>query len=169
LLYSPLSHADKCWTWEGSATEKGYFITDDGADVGSGITNYIINTFKVTTTSVSGVDSSTAIAIAAPTSGFKWDGSAPTEFWRSGGTYTNGSNFLYTGATPNIRWTMSINFFRIADDLTQYASNSNTPTLAMDATGAACGLGGVPAPIPASILDFNQPTVIFSKEISVTE
>jgi len=94
------------WVWvnAGTGTEQGTFLTDGdlvGYDAPAG--NYSVLDFSVTASahgapigSVSGGE----YYIGSPDVGFQWDGSAPTQFWRSNGAYTNGFAFWVTGGSP---------------------------------------------------------------------
>lgn len=107
------------WVWSnaGSGTEKGTFITDGtliSGDAPAG--SYTIFDFKLTESAYPlplGSVSDGTYFIRRLDTGFDWDGTAPTVFWRSSGTYTNGANFFVTapaGTDPD--WIgMSIDFF----------------------------------------------------------
>jgi len=130
FLQAPMSFANQCWTWAHNANEQGYFITDDGVDVGGGITNYTINDFKVTATTASNVDDSSFGTNGV--TGFKWNGTSPTQFWRDGGAYTNGANFYLPQQTsPYHWWGIGINFFRITYGYTGILYSPTTPTLTL--------------------------------------
>jgi hypothetical protein len=99
------AHAAIEWTWTntGTGTEQGTFITD-GALVGNlaPAGTYTVIDYSVTASAYGapiGSVSSGEYFINQPDIGFDWDGSAPTVFWRSSGTYTNGTNLFVT--TPS--------------------------------------------------------------------
>ncbi|MFM1551467.1 MAG: hypothetical protein ACKJSG_18840, partial [Lentisphaeria bacterium] len=112
------------WYWADAETgnERGTFTTngelvDGNASSGS----YEITDFTVTATTTSLPTTGSYAGgqwnagTQAPV-GFLWDGNAPTQFWRSGGHYTNGLN-LYPSPLPGAgianRIAMSIDFFVI--------------------------------------------------------
>ncbi len=173
VFQSSTAFAAKCWTWQASAAEKGYFVTDDGAstrpDGSSAAPNmsYVISEFRVTATAAAGVTSATTF-VNGPggTQGIVWDGSAATQFWRDGGTLTNGMNMYAPSATtsPHKRWLIALNYFRVdANGGTTLVSAISSMTVALDASGAAC----TPAlpPVSAPILNFNRPAEIFASEV----
>jgi hypothetical protein len=102
LLLLPVpAVANITWDWSFS-TEAGTFETN-GALVGASApaANYTIDTstFAVTASQIAGLVGATYVAILE-TQGFQWDGTQPTQFWRAGGTYTNGANFHTELAGP---------------------------------------------------------------------
>lgn len=105
LLFSSASRANVIWSWSFS-TESGTFITDGTfADTGANYTFTILH-FSVTSSGYPGMVGATYTDGTQPTVGFKWDGAAPTQFFRSSGAYTNGadlyntSNNWFYGLTP---------------------------------------------------------------------
>lgn len=80
------------WNWS-FGSEQGTFVTDGSfADTGSP-GNFTISGFEITASAYpSHVGADTYET--QPPQGFLWDGSAPTQFWRLGGTYTNGADFF---------------------------------------------------------------------------
>lgn len=97
LWASPVS-ADITWFWS-FATEFGTFVTD-GSHEGPGdppAGTYTIVDFTVTDS----IDPRNLGSLAGglffetqPTQGFVWDGAIDTQWFRSSGTFTNGSNFF---------------------------------------------------------------------------
>ena len=92
------------WTWvnAGTGTEQGTLVTD-GELVGglAPAGSYTVVDFSVTATAYAlplGSCSGGEFAIGQPEIGFDWDGSAPTVFWRSNGSYTNGFAFSVPNA-----------------------------------------------------------------------
>jgi hypothetical protein len=109
LLVCSVAQANIHWTWTNAitGTEIGTFDTDGdlvGADALPG--SYTILDFSVTASlygapigSVSGGE----YYIGMPDIGFEWNGSAPTEFWRQNGGYTNGFGlWVSEGSAPNV-------------------------------------------------------------------
>lgn len=163
LIYSSQSFATKCFTWQASAAEKGSFVTDDGAALGGGVTNYTIQTLKVTATSVSGINSSSTFTETQPTQGFQHNGTNATQFWRGGGAYTNGSNFFVS----NFRVVLFPNFFSITNTTTGVdVVNLNTLSVTLDASGVACTPPALPVSAPIGFYP-NQPIKVFANDIKV--
>lgn len=85
--------ADVLWSWR-FASEAGTFVTDGTMADTAGPYNFtIIRNFEVTASAYPVMVGATYHEHQPP-QGMRWNGSAPTEFWRAGGTYTNGSCFF---------------------------------------------------------------------------
>jgi len=82
------------WSWS-FGSEQGTFVTDGSFPDTASPGNFTITNFEVTASAYP-LHVGAAWYETQPPQGFLWDGSAPTQFWRSGGTYTNGSNFFIT-------------------------------------------------------------------------
>ncbi len=111
FLFPQVTQADVLWNWSwtgSNGTESGTFITD-GTYVGDpqAAGTYTILDFELLASgnaqplgSVSGGEYRVGQAEQGP-SGFIWDGSEATQWWRAGGIYTNGTNisqFDYSGS-----------------------------------------------------------------------
>jgi len=91
LLSSSALRANVLWSWSFS-TESGTFITDGTqADLAASHTFHILS-FNVTSSAYPNMAGATYFDIN-PVSGLLWNGSAVTQFFRSNGTLTNGSDF----------------------------------------------------------------------------
>jgi len=88
-------NANVYWQWS-FGTESGYFITDGVFLDTSSSANFEILSFHVTQSVVHGNIGALYVEFQAP-QGFLWNGTAPTQFYRSGGGLTNGSNFFVDG------------------------------------------------------------------------
>ncbi len=134
------------------------------------MTNYTVSNFKVTATTVSGVNASSTFTIPNSPVGFKWNGTAATEFWRNNGNFTNG--FAFLESSTNNSWLMSVGNFTVMNYPAGYITviaNTGGVTFAQDATGAACTPPPSNSPTPASLFNFNKPLVIYSEEVIVTK
>lgn len=79
------------WNWS-FAGESGTFITDGTLAAASGSHTFRFLHFDVTGSTVP-ANIGAPYSDEQPLSGMVWNGSAPTEFFRSSGVLTNGSNF----------------------------------------------------------------------------
>lgn len=90
LIFSSALHANVTWSWSFS-TEAGTFVTDGTlADTGGSYTFHILS-FNVTSSAYPVMVGATYIDLD-PVSGFLWNGSTATQFFRSSGSATNGSD-----------------------------------------------------------------------------
>ena len=120
------------WQWSDASTglESGTFVTngtlnqDGSAPAGT----YTISDFKLVKTSTI-VPTTGSYATGewfggtqAPI-GFVWDGSSPTQFWRSGGSLTNGLNIYTSDWSYGI--SMSIDYFVIKEGAYNALVSSN--------------------------------------------
>jgi len=93
LAIASTSVADVLWGWSFSS-EAGTFVTDGTMADTAGSHNFtIIGPFEVTASAYPSMVGAT-YDWNQPPQGMIWDGTAPTQFWRAGGTYTNGANFF---------------------------------------------------------------------------
>lgn len=92
LLCSSGARADIIWVWS-FGTEAGTMITDGTFADTMGNFTFTILSFEVTASQIPANVGATYIE-TQPTQGFIWDGNAPTQFFRSNGVFTNGSNFF---------------------------------------------------------------------------
>lgn len=94
MTFAPQSQAIVTWDWA-FGSEAGTLTTDGTpADVAGPFTFTIdAGSFSVTSSSLTGNIGQSFIG-NQQTQGFIWNGSEPTQFFRSSGTYTNGSNFF---------------------------------------------------------------------------
>ena len=80
------------WDWSFAGTEAGTFTTNGTvADTASSF-NFTITNFTVTSSTITSLIGS-GYTENQPLQGFLWDGTEPTQFYRSSGSFTNGSNF----------------------------------------------------------------------------
>ena len=95
-------HANVIWNYSfGSGTETGYFETNGTFADTAGSFNFVIDpaTFHVTSSAFAPtLVGLTFTAGNQPDIGFLWNGTAPTQFYRGSGTYTNGAN-VYSSDT----------------------------------------------------------------------
>lgn len=118
LVFSPSSKAaDLYWEWSFTASgqsAQGYFVTNGGPYTGPNPTagTFNITNFIVAQTTFSGSlvgAMNTFLAYpggvynegSQPGTGFQWNGSAATQFFRANGTLTNGSAFYLYGGGEN--------------------------------------------------------------------
>jgi hypothetical protein len=81
------------WDWSFAGTEAGTFTTNGTvADTASSF-NFTITNFTVTSSTITSLIGS-GYTETQPVQGFLWDGTVPTQFYRSSGSFTNGSNFF---------------------------------------------------------------------------
>ncbi len=90
LIFSSALHANVTWSWSFS-TEAGTFVTDGTLADTSGSHTFHILSFKVTSSAYPAMVGATYIDLD-PVSGLIWNGSAATQFFRSSGSATNGSD-----------------------------------------------------------------------------
>ncbi|MEA5575386.1 hypothetical protein [Anabaena sp. UHCC 0451] len=83
------------WSFNGGA-EAGTFDTNGTFANTSGSFNFVINpaTVAVTTSAFAPSLVGATLTETQPTQGFLWNGTNPTQFYRSSGASTNGSNFF---------------------------------------------------------------------------
>jgi hypothetical protein len=93
-IFAIPSRADAAvvWNWSFGTTEAGTFTTNGTIADTSGPFDFEITNFMVTSSTVSELIGQ-PYSENQPTQGFLWDGDSATQFYRSGGLYTNGSNF----------------------------------------------------------------------------
>lgn len=87
------------WSFNGGA-EAGQFTTNGNLSDLAGQFNFVVDTSTFTMTSSSfapGLVGAVFNEGSQPVVGFLWDGSAPTQFYRSNGAFTNGLN-VYSGS-----------------------------------------------------------------------
>jgi hypothetical protein len=89
------SHANVYWQWSFD-TESGYFITDGVFSDTLSNANFQFLSFHVTQSVLPGNVGGTYVE-SQPTQGFIWNGTVSTQFYRSSGGSTNGSNFFLDG------------------------------------------------------------------------
>lgn len=138
--------ADLYWEWsftDGAGLQQGYFVTDGGpfttANPASG--TYNVLNFIVTSSPNMPLGSMAGgtynEGVQSPT-GFVWDnGTAKaTEFFREGGTYTNGANYYQVGGDTDI------------DKFLFYADGSGMIAQAKDNAFVPITLQAVATPVP---------------------
>lgn len=108
FLNPSAAYAQIVWDWSFD-TEAGTFTTNGSLVGGSApAATYDISEFVVTSSVVPGALGSLSGGEyhegAQPGQGFIWDGADPTQFFRDGGNFTNGSDYFLTGT--NLRWTI---------------------------------------------------------------
>lgn len=93
--------AELIWDWSFGGTEVGTFTTNGSlVDAGSSF-NFGITNFTVTSSTVSSL-AGRPYQEFQPPQGFLWNGVAATQFYRSNGTWTNGSNFYVSDPGSNL-------------------------------------------------------------------
>ncbi len=139
-----------CWSWSMQGVITGTFTTNapsggmTGANIASG--SYTISDFEVLTSNIGGGTEAPVGSISnltyfdtQPSLGFVWDGSNVTQFNRSSGTFTNGTNIYQTG--PGYRLLFAISF----SSFSSFYSSSNTATLTPLNDGVCPSGGGSPS------------------------
>ena len=111
------ARADTLWTWS-YASEAGTFVTDGDQPCGQSAPagTYSILDFSVTESAFPGNVGSLSggeYSQNQPVQGFVWDGAQPTQWFRSSGVFTNGSNFLRVGV--NLRYLFAVAVYGIDD------------------------------------------------------
>jgi hypothetical protein len=93
-MFANPSQADAAvvWNWSFGSTEAGTFTTNGTDADTSGPFDFEITDFTVTSSTVSDLIGR-PYSENQPAQGFLWDGSSATQFYRSSGIYSNGSNF----------------------------------------------------------------------------
>ena len=81
------------WDWSFAGTEAGTFTTNGTVADAAGSFNFTITNFTVTSSAITSLIGS-GYTETQPPQGFLWDGTVPTQFYRSSGSFTNGSNFF---------------------------------------------------------------------------
>lgn len=94
------THAAVMWDWSFGGTEAGTFTTDGTFADTAGSFNFAITNFTVTASTVSALVGRPYVEFQ-PVQGFLWSGTSPTEFYRSSGSLTNGSNFFVSDPGEN--------------------------------------------------------------------
>ncbi|MFM2065054.1 MAG: hypothetical protein RLZZ507_4725 [Cyanobacteriota bacterium] len=97
------------WNWSfNGGTEAGTFDTNGTFADTSGAFNFTINpaTVAVTTSALAPSLVGATFTENAPTQGFLWNGTNPTQFYRDGGSLINGSNFF--DPASNLRLTFGL-------------------------------------------------------------
>ncbi len=84
--------AQVVWSWS-FGSEQGTLTTDGSFADTASVGTFTITDFQITGSAYPAYVGATTYETQAP-QGFLWDGSAPTQFWRLGGTYTNGADFF---------------------------------------------------------------------------
>jgi len=97
LVIPSRANATLIWDWSFGDSEAGTFTTNGttadaiGAD-GANPFNFTVTNFTVTASTISSLIGS-PYSETQPQQGFLWNGVSATEFYRSNGQLTNGSNF----------------------------------------------------------------------------
>jgi PEP-CTERM motif len=143
--------ASVVWSWSfNSGAEAGTFTTNGTtADLG-GAFNFVIDaaTFNVTASAFNPALVGASFVANQPTQGFLWNGTAATQFYRGGGTFTNGSNFF----SGDYRFTFGIisgnavgstqNAATFANNgFTALTLNAQTPTVTVPEPGTLALVG----------------------------
>ncbi|WP_437974206.1 CARDB domain-containing protein [Sorangium sp. So ce295] len=142
LALSPSARADICWNWA-FATEAGTFVTT-GTLNGSGGADpatYTILDMAVTNSTDSGfVGRSLAAGTLnegnQPIQAFQWNGTAPTQWSRQSGTFTNGSSFYATGTT--IRYVFAAGVYRVESVGSPYVVQAQATSVTLAPSGSTC-------------------------------
>ena len=98
--------ADVLWSWQ-FGTEEGTFVTDGTFAATSAAGSFTIQDVEITASQYPAHVGAAHYFTQEPL-GFEWDGTVPTQFWRLGGTYTNGAGFYlvandwYYGYQPTV-------------------------------------------------------------------
>ena len=93
LAFPRSGSAAVIWDWSFAGTEAGTFTTNGTLADAAGSYNFTITNFTVTSSTITSLIGS-GYTETLPVQGFLWDGTGATQFYRSSGSFTNGSNFL---------------------------------------------------------------------------
>ena len=93
LVIPSRANATLIWDWSFAGTEAGTFTTNGTFANAAGSFNFTITNFTVTSSTITSLIGS-GYTETQPPQGFLWDGTVPTQFYRSSGSFTNGSNFF---------------------------------------------------------------------------
>jgi hypothetical protein len=93
LAFPKSGSAEVIWDWSFAGTEAGTFTTNGTLADAAGSFNFTITNFTVTASTITSLIGS-GYTENQPSQGFLWDGTVPTQFYRSSGSLTNGSNFF---------------------------------------------------------------------------
>jgi hypothetical protein len=113
VLLASAARGDVLWNWA-YASEAGTFLTDGDppCDQSAPPGRYSILDFAVTESAFPGNVGSLSggeFSQNQPVQGFIWDGVEPTQWFRSSGLFTNGSNFLRVGV--NLRYLFAVDSY----------------------------------------------------------
>jgi len=139
-LLGGTSVADIQWDWA-FATEAGYFITD-GDLVGGAAppATYNLIDFGVTQSVDPGAIGTMSSGFYSegnqPGTGFVWDGTSDTMWFRSNGTWTNGTNLYKTPAYTDLQYLFEVNYYKLRDSNFVDLAFSTTLSLAPVGQGA---------------------------------
>jgi len=92
LFFVSIAQASIVWNWSFGSEGGTFTTTGTSADL-TGPSDLTITGFQVTSSSIPG-NIGAVYTWNQPDQGVLWDGSKITQFYRSSGTYTNGSNFF---------------------------------------------------------------------------
>lgn len=141
-LFASSSVADIQWSWA-FGSEAGYFITDGNLVGGvAPPAQYNVLDFAVTQSfdpgNIGSISGGELDEGSQPGTGFTWDGSADTEWFRAGGFYTNGANY-YSNVTIQ-RYLFFPGFYVVFDSNDNQLIQASTLTLTPGgaSTGAYC-------------------------------
>lgn len=144
ILAAAPARANITWEWS-FASESGTFVTD-GTLVGGvaplGTYTADPDSLNVITSTLPSLVGATFMQNQTP-QGFLWDGSAPTQFWRTpalGTLQTNGMNFFLTDSSYRYGFGTWGGFLRDEED-----------TMSVDGSLALRPLSSVTTPVPGSI------------------
>lgn len=148
------------WNWSfGGGAEAGTFSTNGTTADLAGAFDFTINPATVAVTASDFAPmliGATFDEGAQPGNGFLWDGTAATQFYRSGGTLTNGSNFYnglyrlsFSASPPVGGW-----IFSGSGLIPPTSSGFSALTLTVATTGGGTPGGETVVPEPASLALF---------------
>lgn len=138
LFVSFNSFGQITWIWMDADTQqqKGTFVTN--GNLVNGVApagTYTISDFTVTNTTTSLPTTGSFVSgewtNGQPTLGFIWDGTIPTEFWRSSGQYTNGFGISRNNRSTDISdyILFDVNYFSISNYNSDYTEVSQSKTI----------------------------------------
>ncbi len=127
------AQADIVWNWS-FGTESGSFTTTGNAADLAGPANFIIGDFQVSNSSIASNIGASYFS-SQPDQGLLWDGSQITQFYRSSGVFTNGSNFFNTNLLHSYSlWVEAGAIIGELDDATEASIISQEATVTPSAT-----------------------------------
>lgn len=120
ILISVNSKANVLWLWS-FESEAGLLVTDGEFEDTKTSNTFTILSFEVTE-SMFTANIGVNYVETQPASGFLWNGTTATQFFRSGGILTNGSNFFVDDFSYVYRLQPEPSFWSLDDDSDTFAT-----------------------------------------------
>jgi len=148
LAFPKSGSAEVIWDWSFAGTEAGTFTTNGTLANAAGSFDFTITNFTVTSSTITSLIGS-GYTENQPLQGFLWNGTVPTQFYRSSGSFTNGSNFSVSSPAYTYGFYTLGTAFGFLDDPNESPAVSaaaltltavpEPSTYAMALAGLACG------------------------------